>query len=519
MASAPTGLSSQSLYTTPADSTGHSTLPPAVVTEESSVALAFQPRSVSQTAEALHSVAASIVNSPAAKPTTEELKFTVKAFEINNEKEGYAKYPEIQDLLNYLENSPTAWQAAHNAAARLKANGYVELNEVSKWKLKTGGKYFILRNDSSLIAFVMPTGTPASATILGAHTDSPGLKLKPNPDQKVENYRLLSTQIYGGPTLPSWFNRPLGIAGRCFYEDSNGKVQQLLVDIRKPIATIAQLAIHLNRDLGLKLDINAQKEMNAIVGYDIDIGGNVSYIDHLIQEHYHVKPLPGADLFLVPLEKPFLMGLNSNMISSPRLDNLLGCHASVDALLKASEPSTQGVVKMIALWDNEEVGSSTAHGAASPFLKDTLNRLTSSLELNFEDHLIFLKKSYLVSNDVAHALHPNHPEKHEPNHKILFGRGVVIKINAQFRYATDAESEAAFVHLLVKNGIAYNQFAVRSDSTCGSTIGPICSTDIGIKTIDIGEPVLSMHSIVELGSCQDHLTICKALEELLKSTN
>ena len=440
----------------------------------------------------------------------------VSVVEKTSDPESFDKNPVIKDLVKFLKRSPTAWQAVDQISSRLGDAGFVHLDENEIWDLKNGGKYFATRNGSSLVAFVLPTDKPVSATILGAHTDSPGLKLKPNPDLKSENYNLLSTQIYGGPILPSWFNRPLGIAGQCHYADVNGEVKYLSVDIRKPIATIPQLAIHLNRDLKTKIDLNPEKELNAMVSIDSD--GKTPFVDALIEKEYDVKPLPGFELFLVPVEEPILWGPNKQMISSPRLDNLLGCHASLVALLNSGEPSSQGAVKMMALWDNEEVGSNTAQGAASPFLDNILSRITTKFGLDAEGHQVFVYRSYLISNDVAHAVHPNFPEKHAPNHKPLFGRGVVIKNNANQCYATNSTSQAKMHQLFVKNGIACNQFAVRSDSTCGSTIGPITSTGLGINTVDIGEPVLSMHSIVEVGNCRDHLTMCAGLETVLKGT-
>ena len=235
---------------------------------------------------------------------------------------------------------------------------------------------------------------------------------------------MLSTQIYGGPIVPSWFNRTLGLAGRCTYKNEDGQIKELLVDIREPIANIPQLAVHLNRDLKLKVETNPQNEMRAIVGANLDLGGR-SYIECLIEEAYGVKPLPGYELFLVPLEKPIVWGPGQQFISSPRLDNLLGCHASLTALLNSATPSEEGVLKVITLWDNEEVGSLTKQGAEAPFLPDTLQRIAKKMGLSKEERIIFLNKSFLVSNDVAHECHPNFSEKHDPNHKPHPGMGIV----------------------------------------------------------------------------------------------
>ena len=218
--------------------------------------------------------------------------------------ENYEHNPVIQDLVQFLKCSPTAWQAVEQIRSRLERSGFVHLKEDETWDLNFGGKYYTTRNGSSLIAFVLPTDTPVSATILGAHTDSPGLKLKPNSDMKSENYSLLATQIYGGPILPSWFNRPLGIAGQCYYAEPDGTVKHLSVDIRRPIATIPQLAVHLNRELRTKVDLNPQKELNAVVSFDSQLDSKASFIETLIQEEYGVKPLPGFELFLVPSKNP-----------------------------------------------------------------------------------------------------------------------------------------------------------------------------------------------------------------------
>lgn len=429
----------------------------------------------------------------------------------------YGHYKEVQDLISFLSASPTAWQAVDETAKRLETEGYTELNETENhWDLKPGGKHFVIRGGSSIIAFILPTGKPDSAIVLGAHTDSPGFKLKPKPEIQRENCLLLSTQVYGGPIQPAWFNRSLGLAGRCCYLDAEKRIQELHVNIAEPIGSFSHLAIHLNRELGTKVDLNSQKEMNAAVAYNLNLEGK-SYISTLIEEAYGKTPLDGFEFFLVPLEKPTLTGPAQEAIESPRLDNLLGCDASIQALLASSKPSEHGI-KMLSLWDNEEVGSATAQGAASTFLQSILTRILAK-QLNTEEQEAFMRRSFLVSNDAAHAWHPNYAECYEDSHKCLFGGGVVIKINANQRYATDSTTQARISQCFKKAGINISQFVVRSDCGCGSTIGNLVAPNTGIPTVDIGVAILSMHSPVEKGSIPDQLKMTFGLTALLNELN
>lgn len=430
----------------------------------------------------------------------------------------YGNYKEVQDLISFLSASPTAWQAVDETVKRLEIGGYTNLSETENhWNLKPGGKYYVIRGGSSIIAFMLPTGKPDCAIVLGAHTDSPGFKLKPNPEIKRENCLLLSTQVYGGPIQPAWFNRSLGLAGRCCYVDFEKRIQELHVNIAEPIGSFSHLAIHLNRDLGTKVDLNSQREMNANVAYNLDLGGK-SYINTLIEEVHGVTPLDGFEFFLVPLEKPTLTGPAQEAIESPRLDNLLGCDASIQALLASSEPSEHGI-KMMSLWDNEEVGSETAQGAASTFLQSVLNRIMANQQLDAEEQEAFMRRSFLVSNDVAHGWNPNYAQSYEDEHKCLFGKGVVLKINANQRYATDALTQARITECFKKAGVNVSQFVVKSDSACGTTIGNIVAPSTGIPTVDLGVAILSMHAPVEKGSIPDQLKMTFGLTALLNELN
>lgn len=428
----------------------------------------------------------------------------------------YGNYQEVKDLINFLKASPTAWQAVDQTVKRLQAAGYTELSELDdNWNIKPGSKHYVIRGGSSIIAFNLSTGKPDCAIVLGAHTDSPGFKLKPNPEIQRENCTLLSTQVYGGPIQPAWFNRSLGLAGRCCYKDA-GNIKELHVNINEPIGSIPHLAIHLNRDLGTKVDLNSQREMNAVVAFNLDLQGR-SYIKAIIEEKYGVTPLDGFELFLVPLEQPTLTGPAQESIESPRLDNLLGCEASIQAMLGSPEPSEYGI-KMMSLWDNEEVGSETAQGAASTFLSSVMSRILAYWP-NYENKIdAFMRRSFLVSNDVAHGWHPNYPSNYEDEHKCLFGKGVGIKINANQRYATDALTQARISECFKKAGVPVSQFVVRSDSACGTTIGNIVAPT-GIPTVDIGVPILSMHSPVEKGSVSDQLKMTYGLTALLNELN
>lgn len=420
----------------------------------------------------------------------------------------------IPDLLSFLDASPTAWHAVETAVERLKHAGFHELKEEESWTIQPGGQYFVIRNGSSLCAFTVPQKNVDSVTILASHTDSPALKLKPYPEIRKQNMILFGVEVYGSPLLSSWLNRDLGLAGRVVYRDKKDQLKTSLVTLDRHPLVIPQLAIHLDRDVNDKgLILNKQDHLSALAAIEQD---NASpYLERLLKEVLPLKTLSRFELFLYPLEKARLIGWDKQLISSYRIDSLGSVHAALTAFLQVNKKKTDHI-NMVIFWDNEEIGSSTSQGAGSPFLPETLERITLALKKSREDYFRLLRRSLCVSVDLAHAWHPNYPEKHDPQHQPLMGKGVVLKTNAQQRYASDSHSFALLDDMAKKANIPLQIFVNRNDIGAGSTIGPIQATLTGIPTVDIGSGQLSMHSCRELTSCQDHVSMIDLLTTILK---
>ena len=417
---------------------------------------------------------------------------------------------EIHNLLNFLDAAPTAWHAVNAIQEELEKHKFQQLHEKEPWKIAPGGRYFVQRNGSSLCAFIVPKDKPTHALIAASHTDSPAFKLKPNAEFRKENMVMLGVEIYGAPMLTSWLNRDLGIAGRIVYTDKKGNICESLVRLDKHPVVIPQLAIHLDRNVNESGPVLNKQDQLAALAALTEKDDNEAYLEKLLKEQVNFKELLGADLFLFPLEKARLLGYQNQMIASYRIDSLGSVHAALQAFLASIAPS-KDQLKMIVFWDNEEIGSSTAQGAGSPFFSQTLERICLVLKLSREDFFRLCKKSLCLSVDLAHALHPNYSDKHEPRHQILMSKGIVLKTSAQYRYASDANSTAFIVNLCRKHKIPFQYFVSRGDIPAGTTIGPIHAHLTGIPTVDIGMPQLSMHSSRELMAFQDYEDMCKLL--------
>lgn len=419
--------------------------------------------------------------------------------------------------MQFLDRCPTAWHAVEEIAKRLKSLRFEELREGDAWTIKPGGSYFVIRNGSTLGAFIVPKRAPKTLRLLGSHTDSPSFKIKPKPQFLKENMLMLGVEVYGGPLLTSWLNRDLGIAGRVVYRDKKNAMREALVNLDKTPVVIPQLAIHLDRNVNEGgLTLNKQEHLAALAAL-VDpekFKKKPSYLETLLSEQLPLLSLLGHDLFLYPLEKARLIG-QGDMVSSYRIDNLGGAHAVLHGLSQSRQPHAD-MLKMALFWDNEEIGSGTAQGADSPFLSSLLERILIGLGLGREDYFRLLGNSLCVSVDLTHALHPNYAEKHEPRHHVLMNCGIVIKSNAQYRYATDARSFGLIAGICQDNNIPWQQFVSRNDIPSGTTIGPIAAHQMGIPTVDIGYAQLSMHSSRELAGCKDHQALCRLLEVLLK---
>lgn len=420
----------------------------------------------------------------------------------------------LQDFISFLDEAPTAWHAVDSALHRLKKCGFIELNENDAWNIQPEQGYAVTRNGSSLCAFVTPSHLPKRIRLLASHTDSPGLKLKPKPEIRKNQAILLGVEVYGAPLLSSWLNRDLGIAGRILYANSKGEILESLIRLDRHPLTIPQIAIHLDREVNEKgLQLNKQEHLNAIAGLESTFSES-SFLETILREKLDVSRLISHDLFLYPLEQARLIGFGASLLAAYRIDSLASVHAALTALLMKPKPMDDEI-KMIMFWDNEEVGSHTAQGAQSPFFSQTVERIIEKYRGTREDYFRLLNQSACISIDLAHAFHPNYADKHDSQHPVYLGQGVVLKTNAQQKYATTARSLLP-VHLAAdQKKLRLQKFVSRNDIPCGSTIGPLHACLTGMPTTDIGCGQLSMHACRELMACQDHLEMCELLEELL----
>ena len=350
--------------------------------------------------------------------------------------------------------------------------------------------------------------------MIGSHSDSPSFRVKPNPEMEVEKtYLKLNTECYGGPILNTWLDRPLAIAGRVTLKGENIlKPVETLVNINRPVCIIPNLAIHMNRSINEGVALNKQKDMLPLVGLLNETLEKDNFLLNTVANELGRKSeeILDFDLFLYEYEKGSLIGVNEELISCGRLDNLAMVHASLNALINAEAKSG---VNMTVVFDNEEVGSSTKQGADSNMLINILERISLCLGQDREDFLRSLYSSFMISADLAHAVHPNVTEKHDPTNRPIMGRGPVIKINANQAYTSDSYSISIYKTICKEAGVNYQEFVNRSDERGGSTIGPISSTHIDIPSVDVGSPILAMHSIRELGCVEDHMDIYKTFKK------
>ncbi|MGL4736711.1 MAG: M18 family aminopeptidase [Cellulosilyticaceae bacterium] len=419
----------------------------------------------------------------------------------------------IHDLMHYIDESPTMFHAAAQTAKLLETNGFKYLDPKADWALEEGLGYYTTCNDSAVIAFrtnslnVVEEGF----RIVGAHTDVPGFKIKPNPQMATESYIKLNTEVYGGPIYNTWLDRPLSIAGRvALLSDDVLAPTMKLVDLKKPLLIIPNLAIHMNREVNNGAKLNTQKETLPILGYINDkLSGN-AVLDLVAAElGVETDAILSTELYLYPTERSCLVGLSDDFISAPRLDDLSMVYSGLEALIHTKG---QKGITLLAAFDNEEVGSRTKQGADSEFLANVLERITLALGHTRSAHLRALEQSFIISCDVAHLLHPNYPEKSDPTNKVLPGNGPAIKMSASFSYTTDSDSSGVFAGLCKTNNIPYQVFVNRSDERGGSTIGPVSTSHVTIRSVDIGTPMLSMHSARELMASADFVHTTDALK-------
>lgn len=413
-----------------------------------------------------------------------------------------------EELLAFLKKSPSCFHAVAAVRDSLLSNGFTELTETIKWDLQKGGSYFVTRNSSSIIAFTIPKDSKDGYRIMASHSDSPTFKIKENPEITVENkYVKLNVERYGGMLCAPWFDRPLSIAGRVIVKDGEDFLTRL-VNVDRDLVLIPNLAIHMNREVNDGYKYNAQKDMLPIYG---DISAKDTFMKTIAQAAgVREEEILGHDLFLYNRQPGTIWGASGEFISSGRLDDLQCAFSSLQGFLRGEKMQH---ISLCCVLDNEEVGSGTKQGAASTFLYDTLMRINSSLGLTYEDYLVNLAKSFMLSADNAHAIHPNHTDMADPVNRPYLNEGIVIKFNANQKYCTDGVSAAMFKDLCRQAGVPYQTFTNRSDILGGSTLGNISNTKVALNTVDIGLPQLAMHSPYETAGIKDTWYLIQAVEK------
>ena len=424
-----------------------------------------------------------------------------------------------QDLIDFIYESPSPYHVVNNVKSTLLNKGFQELNLKDKWEVSKGGEYFVCQNNTSLFAFVIGKGEieDTGFKIVAAHSDAPTFKIKPSPEISVDDkYLKFNTETYGSPILSTWFDRPLSVAGRVSVRGNN-ILEPIthLVNIKNPILVIPNLPIHLNRTVNEGITLNKQVDMLPVTTVITEELNKDLLLVRKVAEviNVPVEDILEVDLNLYDFTKGSIIGLNNEFISSGKLDDLAMVHAGLSALIDAPISNSTNV---LAIFDNEEVGSRSKQGAGSPILKDILNRITIVQGKNEEDSQRSIYNSFMVSADMAHALHPNHPEKHDPVIRPIINGGPVIKIEGNQKYTTDSDSCAVFEMVCQEADVPYQKFVNRSDMKGGGTLGNVSAGQLAIRSVDIGNPMWAMHSIRETGGVDDHTFMTKALNSFYK---
>lgn len=413
-----------------------------------------------------------------------------------------------KELLTFIWDSPSVYHVVDNIRKKLLQQNFLELKEQEAWQLEADKGYFVVRNDSSIIAFRLPAKEIKGFHMVAAHGDSPTFKLKEQPELNVEDqYIKLNTEKYGGMIHSTWLDRPLSVAGRIVVRNTEGKPEIKLVKVEKDLLVIPNLAIHMNRDVNKGYEYNPQVDLLPLMG----LGKKKDAKSMLLKEvalaaGVKKEDILGQDLFLYVREMGRLVGANQELVLSPRLDDLQCVHAALAAF---GEKNPKAYVNVLAVFDNEEVGSTTAQGADSTFLKDTIGRVAEALHWTEEERCCKLAESFLISADNAHAVHPNHPEKADPSNRPYLGGGIVIKYHGSQKYTTDGVSGAAMKLWCEKAKVPYQTFYNRSDMVGGSTLGNISNSQISVTSVDIGLPQLAMHSAIETAAGADSTAAMK----------
>jgi len=419
-------------------------------------------------------------------------------------------------LFDFLEASPTPFHAIEELENNFNANGFIKLQESDSWILEKGKSYYVSRQQGAMIAFTI--GEDENETdgfrILTAHSDSPCLQVKPTPDYNKKGYSQLGVEVYGGSLLAPWFDRDLTLAGRVCCKLEDGSLQVFLVNFKRPLLTIPSIAIHLNREANNSSSINKQKDLPPVIGL---VSGDVKtdlremvkeYIDTTF-EAGNITQIHSFDLFCVDTQKPSLLGQGNEFISAARLDNLLSAHGCMNAMIQTGKKKNC----LFYIANHEENGSMSSTGAQGSFINSVFERIIPNNEKRQRSY----SNSLLISVDNAHATHPNAPDTMDPSHDIELNKGVVIKVNANQRYTTNSLSSAIYKDICDEAGVTPQEFVMRSDMPCGSTIGPLTAARLGVQAIDIGAPTLGMHSIRELTGSRDPEMLYQTLVQFLSS--
>ncbi len=420
----------------------------------------------------------------------------------------------VEQLLAFIDASPSPWHVVSTIEDWLELSGFQRLDETQSWSLTSGERYFVIRGDSSIIAFIVGQQSLAETgfRIVGAHTDSPGLRIKPNPAHSVEGMLRLGVEVYGGPILATFGDRDLSLAGRLGFIDQNGCVKSQLIRFENPLVRLSNLAIHMNRAVNEEgLKYHKQTELPLLTG-TINEQIPADYFSHLLKEKAGLihEQILSWDLNVYDTQRGEFWGAKQEFFADSQLDNLASCHAGFSALLQESAGMPQSTLVM-ACFDHEEIGSCSSKGAEGSFLPDVLERVAMASALSNEQYRRALAKSFLVSADMAHAYHPNYPGAYEPEHKVKVNQGPVIKINTNQRYASESNSVAMFAQWCKLVDVPYQMYVHRTDLACGSTIGPMASAKLGVKTVDVGCPMWAMHSVRESAGVFDHSNMIKVL--------
>ncbi|MEE3481280.1 MAG: M18 family aminopeptidase [Lachnospiraceae bacterium] len=413
-----------------------------------------------------------------------------------------------EELFDFLEKSPTAYQAVDEITKRLEAAGFEKLHPTETWKVVPGGHYFVTQNGTAVIAFTAPEGKLRQFKAAASHSDSPAFKLKANPEMTDKTYVRLNVEKYGGMLIAPWFDRPLSIAGRVIVSEGDRLVSRL-VNIEKDLLMIPSLCIHFDRTANEGHEFDIQKELLPIAGEAADTG----LLKEIIAENAGVAPdaVIASDLFVVNRDKPTAWGLKNEFIASPRLDDLECTYADLIGYLEADGPADH-TMNVYSVFDNEEVGSRSRQGADSTFFRDTLERAAFSLGLSGEEFRAVIFRSFVLSADNAHAVHPAHTDKYDPVNQPEMNGGPVIKYNAAQKYTTDAISAAVFKTLCKKAGVPCQEFTNNSDIAGGSTLGNLLNSTFPAPTVDIGLAQLAMHSPYESAGTKDPEYLIRAVK-------